>query len=200
MNIDKLIVFGGSFNPVHNGHVRLALEAQKFINADKLIVLPTNASPHKSGEFAEAFHRFNMCEIAFNKYDNIEVSDLEIKRGGISYTIDSLNQIKKVYTNSEIYLLVGSDMFFNINLWKDAKKIFKNSHICVACRTHFEYVKIVTHSKLLQNIGADIIVIEISPLELSSSEVRRKLKNNVSIKDIVPVGIYEYIIKNKLYV
>lgn len=200
MNKDKLLIFGGSFNPVHNGHISLALAAQSFTGANKLIVLPTNISPHKSGNIIEPFHRFNMCKMAFDKFDKTEVSDLEIKRGGISYTIDSLNEIKKVYRNSEIFLLVGSDMFIDLNSWKDASKIFEIAKICAACRTYGEHGEVLNYSKFLQKMGAKVLIMDFYPFEVSSSEIRSKIKNGVSIKGLVPDNIFDYIIENKLYV
>lgn len=200
MNRDKLLIFGGSFNPVHNGHVNLALAAQRFIGADKLIVLPTNISPHKNGNIIAPFHRFNMCKMAFAKFDKIEVSDLEIKRGGISYTIDSLNEIKKVDCNSEIFLLVGSDMLIDLNSWKDVNKIFEIVKICAACRTYGEHEEVLNYSKFLQRMGAKVSIMDFYPFEVSSSEIRSKIKNGVSIRGLVPDNIFDYIIENKLYV
>lgn len=200
MNKDKLLIFGGSFNPIHNGHINLALAAQHVTCADKLLVLPTNISPHKKGDIIAPFHRFNMCKMAFDKFDKIEVSDLEIKRGGISYTIDSLNEIKNVYRNSEIFLLVGSDMLINLNSWKDASKVFEIVKICAACRTYSEYEEVLNYSKFLQKIGAKVLIMDFYPFEISSTEIRRKIKNGVSVKGLVPDNIFNYIIENKLYV
>lgn len=200
MNKDKLLIFGGSFNPVHNGHINLALAAQRFTDADKLIVLPTNISPHKTGNVIAPFHRINMCKMAFDKFDKTEVSDLEIKRGGISYTIDSLNEIKKVYRNSEIFLLVGSDMLINLNSWKDANKIFEITKICAACRTYGEHEEVLNYSKFLQKMGAKVLIMDFYPFEVSSSEIRSKIKNGISVRGLVPDNIFDYIIENKLYV
>ncbi len=200
MNKNKLLIFGGSFNPVHNGHINLALAAQSFIDADKLIVLPTNISPHKGGNITSSFHRFNMCKMAFGKFDKTEVSDLEIKRGGISYTIDSLNEFRKVYHDSEIFLLVGSDMLINLISWKDANKIFKITKICAACRTYGEHEQVLNYSKFLQKMGAKVLIMDFYPFEVSSSEIRRKIKDSVSIRGLVPDDVFNYIIENKLYV
>ena len=195
----KLVVFGGSFNPVHNGHVKLALGAREAIGADKLLVVPTNMPPHKNKYDVDAFHRLDMCRTAFGGFDGVEVSDLEIKRGGVSYTVDSLIQIKKIYKDFEIFLLVGSAMFLSLNSWKSIDEIFKIANICVACRNQFDYKKIVSYSKFLENKGAKILVIEFSPFEISSSEIRCKIKNNENIKGLVPNCILEYIMSNNLY-
>ncbi len=135
--MEKIAIYGGSFDPPHIGHKLLAENLSRFCGADKVIVIPTALSPFKNSGCASAEHRLRMCEILFAE-PIFSVSDIEIKRGGKSYTIDTLNEIKKMYPDCRLYLFMGDDMLLSFNRWYKYNEILKLCTIVAACRHHNE--------------------------------------------------------------
>ena len=121
--MERIGVFGGSFDPVHNEHVNMAVAAMKIFSLDRLIVMPTFISPHKKGiDLAPAASRFDMLKIAFGDVKNAEVSDYEIKKEGVSYTCLTLEYLKNLY-GGDLYFLLGTDMLADLPLWREPEKI-----------------------------------------------------------------------------
>ena len=120
----KIGVFGGTFNPIHNGHISLLHKMKQEMELDKVLLVPTFMPPHKSGdEVVSALHRLEMCRLAVQELDWVQVSDIEVMRGGTSYTVDTLRAISKTHPNDELFLLMGSDMFFSFEQWKSPNEI-----------------------------------------------------------------------------
>ena len=113
-------IFGGSFNPVHIGHICLAERMSEIMKLDRLFIIPAGVSPFKenNGGISDS-DRLNMCRIAFGNHDNFFVSDIEIKRAGKSYTVDTVRELKKMYPGDDMFLFVGSDMLLSFDKWKD---------------------------------------------------------------------------------
>ena len=109
----RIGIYGGAFNPVHKGHIKLAEEVKTKADLDKIIIMPSGLSPHKSsGSLIDSSHRLQMCKLAFEGEDYI-ISDLEIKREGKSYTVDTVTELKEIYPDDELYLIMGSDMLLS---------------------------------------------------------------------------------------
>ena len=120
----KIAIYGGAFNPVHKEHINIALAAKRELGLDKVIVIPTFKSAHKSGTLtARAKDRLDMCRLAFEKYDGFEVSDCEIKRGGVSYSYVTCRRFKKLYPDDELYFIMGGDMIKSFPNWKEPEEI-----------------------------------------------------------------------------
>ena len=135
----KIGIFGGSFNPVHNGHIRLALFYKEKLQLDLILVIPANIPPHKSVQnFVSADDRINMLKLAFEDYDFVKVSDIEFKISGKNYTVKTLTELKKEYPNDEFYLIVGGDMFLCFETWKEYEQILSMCKVCTAPRTKDE--------------------------------------------------------------
>ncbi len=196
----KIGIFGGSFDPIHNGHINLALSVIDMLTLNKLIIIPASSPPHKEiSGLASKNDRFNMCSIVANCYDGMEVSCMEIKRGGKSYTIDTLKEIRSVYKDDEIYLILGSDMFFSIKDFKCSSEIFKMCTLCVVPRRAQETDCIREYASFLRNIGASVVVLDIAPIEISSTQVRERLKSNRDISKFLPGNVEQYIREKRLY-
>lgn len=196
----KIAVLGGTFNPIHNGHLNLALNAKKKLYLDKVFFVPTNISPHKDNEIIlDAKTRLEMCGLAIQDYPYFEVSDIEILRQGISYTYQTLSVFKKNFPYDKIFLIVGADMFMTLELWKNAEKIFKLSAICTVTRGAYDIEKLNDHAKILKSFGAEIYILNITECNISSTEVRDRVLKKQKISDLVPTRVEEYILKNKLY-
>ncbi len=195
-------ILGGTFNPPHNGHIRLAGEFREKLSLDKILLIPTYTPPHKQAkELASAEDRLNMCSIIAEATDFLEVSDIEINRGGKSYTVDTLRELKKRHPENSYFFLMGSDMFLTFHLWREYREIFSLCTLCVASRENgSDYEKLIEYAK--ETFGENWTKVKISPLEpmeLSSTEVREALHKGEGLSGLVPEKIEEYITERGLY-
>ncbi|NLL39060.1 MAG: nicotinate (nicotinamide) nucleotide adenylyltransferase [Clostridiales bacterium] len=195
----KIGIFGGTFNPPHRGHINSAKQTQCQLGLDKLLVIPTAMPPHK--ELPEHSPtpemRLEMARLAFEGIKNAAVSDMEIKRGGKSYTKDTLLELKALYKDAEIWLIMGEDMFLSIESWYGAEWILANTGLAVFARD----VKSVpvSHSEKLKSLyGTTVELISTEPVNISSTSLRSFLKKRKG-REYLSEEVYTYIIKNRLY-
>ena len=210
----KIGIYGGAFNPVHNGHLNLidvlsrAPMHPDFRNLDKFIIVPTADPPHRSGaDFASGIDRVEMLRLAikdndvFNKkvsYKRVEISDIEFNMIGKSYTYNTLKALKGLYPEDEFYLFMGSDQLFSFRDWYKYEKILKMAHIVGFARSNGDTSKIKQFLIDNKDLGADAVYY--TPFEVSSSVIREKLKNGESIEGLVPKAVENYIKEHRLYV
>lgn len=196
--MEKIAVYGGSFDPPHNGHKLLAENLSRFCGADRVIVIPAAVSPFKSGGSASGEHRLNMCKLLFDA-PLFQVSDIEIKRGGKSYTIDTLTEIKKLYPDAQLYLFMGDDMLLSFNKWYKFDEILKLCKIVAACRTQKQDKLTLMEEYACEFLGGEsnVLLCPYEPFEISSTKVRENLKKGV-YEGISP-KVYDYIISKELY-
>lgn len=199
----KICVFGGAFNPVHNGHMRLAYEFDKALNFDKLIFVPTADPPHRtSDEFADAADRINMLKLAVAERNNYEISDVEFSFKCKSYTYNTLVYLKNNYfPTAKFYLIVGADEFFNFHTWYRYKDILKLVTLCTSGRENEgEKHKMYEYASALEGLDMNRLFILKSPvLKVSSSEIREKIKQGEDTSALLPSGVYDYIKEKGLY-
>ena len=196
----RLGIFGGTFNPVHSGHVKLAQGYLWELSLDRLLVIPTHTPPHKPGaELISGEHRKRMCELAFAGVENCAVSDLEIRRGRKSYTVDTLETLRESYDGAEFYLIMGSDMFLTITEWRDWPRIFHMATLCVAAREHEQREQLKAHARALAALGARCRVTDAQPFVVSSTELRRRLAAGEPAGDALPDAVANYIRAHGLY-
>ncbi len=200
---DKIGIFGGTFNPVHNGHIRLLNSLARECRFDRIIVIPTALPPHKQvSHLASGEQRMKMCSLAFEDFRGIEISDYEIKKGGKSYTFETLAHFKTVYPNSALYFIMGTDMFLSFGEWREPQKILENAILLCGARDNsvsFEEIDYYAHKKLGLNEKQYKICFA-EPFEISSSELRAKLVAGEDISMYVPKKVLQYIYSEKLYV
>ncbi|HCR43582.1 MAG TPA: nicotinate (nicotinamide) nucleotide adenylyltransferase [Ruminococcaceae bacterium] len=196
----KIAVFGGTFNPVHNGHLHLAKNFYNIIHADELLFIPTYIPPHKAPvELAAARDRLEMCRLAV-KGTPFGVSDMEVKRGGPSYTSDTLTALKKIYgRNSSLYLIVGEDMFLTVDRWHKPEVIYSLATLCAAPRGKGGCGKLTDYAVKLRRKGADVLIADIDYLPVSSTSVRSAVKKKENLSAYVPESVACYILKKHLY-
>lgn len=192
----KLGIFGGTFNPPHIGHARLAEHFVKTLELDRLLVIPTAVPPHKvSPDLASGEDRMTMCMLSF---PDALVSDIEMVRGGKSYTYDTLCEVKALYPDYELYFIVGSDMLLSFNRWYRHEEILDMCTLCAADRQE-------ENSLLKQNgiphffEGKRLIVSELMPFEVSSTEIRNLIKNGESTDGLIDPAVRAYIDNKGLY-
>jgi len=187
----KIGILGGTFNPIHIGHLILAEEIREKIGLDKIIFVPTYLPPHKNNtDIAPAWDRYRMIKLAIKRNPFFLVSDFEIKKDGLSYTIDTIKEFKKVYPKDDLYFLIGSDLLKYLDDWKDLPEILQMVKFIVATRPGYP----------LEKIPAYISTMEIRAVDVSAFEVRQCIKNKKSFRYLVPEAVFRYINKNKLYI
>ena len=187
----RIGVLGGTFDPIHNGHLYLAREAQKRLCLGKVIFIPAHLPPHKKGvRVTPARHRYSMVKLAIKGINGLQVSDVEIKRKGRSYSIQTLKQLRKLYgARTEIFFITGSDSLKEINIWKDLRGILGLCKFVVVERPNFSIV----------NPRRSFIVLRIDAKDISATDIRKRIRSGQSIKKLVPAKVKAYIKRNHLY-
>ncbi|MCM8796783.1 MAG: nicotinate-nucleotide adenylyltransferase [Candidatus Omnitrophica bacterium] len=186
----KIGILGGTFNPIHTGHLILAEEAREKLDLDKVVFVPTFIPPHKdNGNIASAVERLHMVKLAIKGNSYFTVSDTEIKRGGRSYTIDTIREFKEKYSRNELYFIIGSDLLKYLDEWKDLSQILKMVKFIVATRPGYPLEKIPSH----------IETMDIRAVDISAFEIRQAIKADKSFRYLVPEAVYNYILKKRLY-
>ncbi len=194
----KTGIYGGTYSPVHNGHIRAAVEFKKQFNLDKLLIIPCCIAPHKEmplGDTAE--HRLNMLNLAFSKYNGIEVSTYELEKEGRSYSVETLRHFHN--DDTELYFLCGTDMLLCMHQWYKADEIAKLATLVYARRESDIALNEVIEkqiSMLESEYGFKIEKLELSPLPISSTQVR----NACDKSTYIPKEVDDYIRKHKLYI
>ena len=187
MPLKRIGVFGGSFNPPHNGHLSLAKSAIRQLKLNKLLILPSGNPPHK--ELPEGTpkneERYLLCQTAFSGVKKAEVLDQEMKEGGTRYTYETLEYLCSHFQANEWYLIVGTDMFLTLHQWRNPEVIFRLSHIAVLAREEDLTEEIQTQKKNLEeNYGAKVTVLSEEPIVISSTEIRQQLRNQIRPKEL----------------
>ncbi|PKD27280.1 nicotinate-nucleotide adenylyltransferase [Ruminococcus bromii] len=197
----KTGVFGGTFNPVHKGHIMLAEYCMDSVGLDRIIMIPTAVPPHKiSNNLASENDRLNMCKLACRGKENFFVSDIEIKRQGKSYTYETLTQLKEIYPDDHLYTIMGADMFLTLNRWKNPEIIFEKSSIITIPRDEENKHELENfYNKVLKAMGASSVILPNPVMSVSSTFIRENLDNFNLISNMLDKGVYDYIIKNNLY-
>lgn len=198
--MQKIGIYGGTFNPIHNGHIHLIAEFYKRLNLDKIIVIPTNVPPHKiSNDLADGSVRMEMCKIALSELNiNWQVSDIEMHRNKKSYTADTLTELKIQYPEDSLYFIMGEDMFLSLDKWYKPQVIFSKAVMCASPRSENGYNSMVEYGKSMSNKFKDFkcIIEDIEYIPVSSTEIRG---STAELKKSVPQGVAEYIINNNIY-
>jgi len=190
--MSKVGVFGGTFDPIHYGHLITAQSVREIRNLDKIIFIPAFISPHKSDrKTSSADDRLNMIKIAIDGVSFFDFSDIEIKKGGISYTVDTLSDLKKKYDTIEF--IIGYDNIFEFHTWKDPDEIMKLAKIVVLKR------KSSYPARFKDKYYNQAVFVQTRGIEISATDIRERVKNDLPINFLVPPKVMEYIYNNKLY-
>lgn len=186
----KIGILGGTFNPIHVGHLILAEEVREQLLLDKIVFVPAYLPPHKDNrDIAPASERLAMVKSAIKGNPYFSVSDAEIKRDGRSYTIDTVREFKQSYPRDELYFIIGSDLLNYLQDWKDLNDIIKMVKFIAATRPGYPLEKIPGH----------ISTVPIRAVDISGFEIRKAIKEGNSFRYLVPESVYRYLVKRKLY-
>lgn len=197
----KLGIFGGTFNPIHNGHIHLAIYLHKCLALDEIVVIPANIPPHKKcPDLVPAEDRLEMCRLACQGHPFLTVSDIEIRQKGTSYTYHTLKAIQQQSPDCQLYLIMGSDMFLSFTSWYRYREIMGMAVLCTAPREEGQLPILEQTAMLYQTMGAQIELMEkMQILELSSTEVRQQLMEGQENRGLLDKQVERYILKNGLY-
>ena len=200
----RIGIMGGTFNPIHNGHISLADTAYKEFNLDRVWFMPSKIPPHKDNStIVDEQHRVKMISLAIKDYDYFTLSELELKREGTTYTSYTLEYLKDVYPNDEFFFIVVADSIFNIESWNRPTVLFKLAHFIVACRDDIDYKQLEEQCRYLQmKYDAKISIIHMEKMDISSSYIRQMYCNKNKLDDFnyyVDKGVNDYILSKGLY-
>ncbi|MBI4743541.1 MAG: nicotinate-nucleotide adenylyltransferase [Actinobacteria bacterium] len=200
----KFGIMGGTFNPIHYGHLVTAEEAFNQFKLDKVIFMPSAAPPHKKDEkIISADDRYLMTVLAVASNKHFSVSSLEIERGGYSYTVDTINALKKrLAPNSKIYFITGADAILEILTWKEPHKLIDFCDFIAATRPGYNLGKFreVFSYDDWQKFKSKISFMEIPALAISSTAIRERIRKGRSVRYLLPDNVIDYISKNRLYI
>lgn len=201
LKMSDIAILGGTFDPFHSGHLHIAEKCLETCGVEKVIVIPAKVSPFKQGrKMADESDRLEMAKIAVSGIDGIEVSDIEIKKEGVSYTYMTLLALRGMMPGKRHYLIVGSDQFFALESWYKGKSILRDFGVIVARRPGFDDEK---HSDTLERYtslyGTDIRVMDNDLIDVSSTEIKESLRSGGDITGKVPQGVRDYIYEHGLY-
>lgn len=189
----KIILFGGCFDPIHFGHLLLAESAREYLKSDKVIFIPSGVSPHKIRHIASSKHRHNMAELAIKGNKCFYCSDIETKNKNKSYTYDTINSFKKIYNKDTILFLTGIDALLDIDTWAKGRALLDLCQFIVGTRPGFNL------NRISADIKKKVVLVQFPELDISSTDLRHRIKTGKSIKYLLPEKVEKYIYENRLY-
>lgn len=194
----KIAILGGTFNPIHFGHISMAEHVLEQMNLDKICFLPNGNPPHKTSDIvADKFHRLEMVKTAIESYPDFFVSDYEITKDSYCYTVDTIKYFLSTGKYSEIHYIIGADSLFSLSSWKNSDELKKICSFIVCDRngqgdTDREIVRLLSE-------GCRIKKADMPFVDIDSTTIRSLIKSGKSISGLTPTGVIEYISENRLY-
>ncbi len=219
---NRVGILGGSFDPVHNGHLGLASQIKEKFGLNEVVFVPAYISPHKQGrETASASHRLAMLRLATAPFPYFKISEIELKRQGISYTVDTLSTLVSQQPQTDFFLIMGMDTFAGIHTWKNTSHLLKMCHLIIAARPGHSlegaesqvknlskdvpglYSQPIQTGNLLvfehAETNTTLNLFNLTLMQVSSSEIREKIHQNREFKNKLPPEVENYIMRNQLY-
>lgn len=197
----KIGILGGSFDPIHHGHLILAENVRQEAQLDRIIIMPAHASPFKlNKKTASGEDRFRMAQLAVEGNDYFEASDFESASDRISYTIDTMKMLEKEYEGHELCFITGADSILEIERWKDFEELLGRYTFLVGGRPGYRDAELAEFAEYLcREYKADVRVIDIPKADISSTEIRRRSREGKSIRYLTPDRVADYIRENEIY-
>ncbi|MHB1678939.1 MAG: nicotinate-nucleotide adenylyltransferase [bacterium] len=218
----KIGIFGGSFNPIHFGHLRTCEELIEGMPLDKIIFIPSNITSNKNETAKNSKSRFEMVKMAIKDNSKFETSDIEIKMGGISFSYNTIEELKEKYPDDELFFIIGFEAFTEIRNWKNSCLLFEMTNFIIISRDMniktihenlaaiAKYIPDAVQNKIKTDIARNrliifpenrlIVLFEVTKLDISSTKIRNNFKKKLSNRFLLPNDIIEYIINNDIYV
>ena len=201
MDMLRVGIYGGTFAPIHNGHVAAAKAFMEQMKLDDLFIIPAYLPPHKQVDASDdPLYRLKMCELAFEGVEGVVISDMEIQRGGRSYTYDTLKELQR--EDTRLFLLCGTDMVLTFDTWYRFEDIFK---LCYPIYVRREADPLITNrivakiGEYYQKYGVMFRKVQLDPIPISSTQIRKAVREGKEISHLVPEGVERFIRENGLY-
>ena len=191
----RIGILGGTFNPIHNGHLLVAGDVAAQLSLRMVLFIPARIPPHKdSSEITSPRMRLEMVRLAIRGRDTFELSMVELEREGKSYTVETLGELRRIFSSpSEFYLIIGADNLMELHTWKDPERIVELATVVVMTRPGFAVER--PRFPWMR----DFLYLNVAPVPVSSTGVREKVRNGEDFSGMVPPVVREYILKNNLY-
>jgi nicotinate-nucleotide adenylyltransferase len=212
-SLKRVGVFGGSFNPIHHGHLVLADEILERLGLDRMLFVPAAIPPHKaSRELAPAVDRSRMVELAIARHPGFAVSDVELSRPGVSYTVETLTALQE--RGQELYFVIGSETFLDLLSWREPRRLARLARLVVVPRAGSTFdPDSAAALKILREIGVDrfgivdrlpvpenaVLIVHAMSLPISASELRRRIRDGRSVESRMPEAVIDYVRAHGLY-
>lgn len=213
----KIGIFGGTFNPAHYGHLRAAEEVRVKLGFGKVIFIPSCNPPIKAGDLASFEHRYEMVRLSIETNTFFGMSDIECRRAGKSYTVETLAELQEIYRENELYLILGIDSFLDIPIWYQPERLMEMANFAVISRPGYTFTglssMLTTDRGILAELdaclidvhrtntgsGRNVFLLNVTSFDISATSVRNLVKGGKSLKYLLPESVESYIIANKLY-
>ena len=197
----KTGIYGGTFNPIHRGHIHLLEEFTKRLSLDRVLLIPTRVPPHKAApDLASGEDRLQMCRLAVGGRPHLQISDLELRREGKSFTAETLEELRELFPRDEFYLLMGEDMFLTVEHWYRPETIFSLAAVCATPRSLHGMGKLQMKQDEYQiRYGARCFLEDIPYLPVSSTQVREWVRMGKDITPLVPEAVADFIRERGIY-
>lgn len=198
----KIGIFGGTFNPIHNGHIKCIEEIDRVLSFDKILIIPDKIPPHKEAqELASDTDRVNMCRLAARCLKKAVVSDIEIKEDQKSYSVFTLRKLIQRYSKDKfrLYFIMGSDMLLSFETWYEYKEILSMCSLVCISRSDNDTPILESYAENLRSIGGDVIIVNAEPLDISSTEIRQLIRDGKDLSCFLDDLVVKYISENDVY-
>lgn len=193
-------ILGGTFDPVHIGHLHMADAVYKYMNLEQVMFIPAYVAPHKVGmDIAPADDRYAMTKLAIEPYSYFTVSDLELRRSGVSYTVDTLRELHRQYPEKQLYFIIGADSVEQLHTWNSIEEMLQLATFIGAGRPGYEGIM----DNVVKNLGEEarqhIMLLNTPEYDVSSTDIRERIREGASLMNLVPKVVEDYIYAHGLY-
>lgn len=197
---DRIVIFGGTFNPPTRAHLDIATEALYYLDAEKVLFVPVS-DLYKKDDVEISYHRVNMLNLAIGNFRRLEIDFTEVDSVKLTYTYETVEKIKSQYQDKELFLLIGADNLEDFKNWKNQRSIMENCSSLVVNRNNSSIDEIIESNEILTEFKDKIIEAPIEEIEISSTEVRNRIASGEleGLENLVDKEVIDYIVENKLY-
>ena len=197
---DRIVIFGGTFNPPTRAHLDIATEALYYLDAEKVLFVPVS-DLYKKDDVEISYHRVNMLNLAIGNFRRLEIDFTEVDSVKLTYTYETVEKIKSQYQDKELFLLIGADNLEDFKNWKNQRSIMENCSLLVVNRNNSSIDEIIESNEILTEFKDKIIEAPIEEIEISSTKVRNRIASGEleGLENLVDKEVIDYIIENKLY-
>ena len=197
---DRIVIFGGTFNPPTRAHLDIATEALYYLDAEKVLFVPVS-DLYKKDDVEISYHRVNMLNLAIGNFRRLEIDFTEVDSVKLTYTYETVEKIKSQYQDKELFLLIGADNLEDFKNWKNQRSIMENCSLLVVNRNNSSIDETIESNEILTEFKDKVIEAPIEEIGISSTEVRNRIASGEleGLENLVDKEVIEYIIENKLY-